>query len=88
MAESELTAILNRENGELRARIAQLEEEKRRYADENCRLTAENAALREDKARVDWLDENLGEAEQIVWRSAIHDDTDLRSAIDAARGAK
>lgn len=63
--------------------IAQLEEEIKRFS-------AENAGLREDRERLDWIDANLGAFEQM-----LNDDdnlqlleVDLRMAIDAARGAK
>ncbi len=49
----------------------------------NHLLTAENAGLREDKARLDWLE--ASPTQMIVVDGS--EDT-LRSAIDAARGAK
>ncbi len=76
----------------LRARIERLQEQSYVQRDaiiaahkELERLSAENAGLREDAARLDWLSENgarIGLKDPVVY---YHE---LRSAIDAARGGK
>ena len=55
--------------------------------DEITRLTAENAALREDKARLDWLDGRVGGIvfDEITPDYWLEEDEDIRAAIDAAK---
>ena len=79
--------ILESERVELRNQVAQLQSE-------NQRLSAENAGLREDRERLDWLASNRVEVacsgpSFSQWRINYGDwNSDLRSAIDAARGGK
>lgn len=83
----------------LRARVSQLEKEASDnfkagmgYQIEAGRLTAENQRLRADGERMDWLQTQphklkCYEGTWYLGGSVMHHD-DLRSAIDAARGAK
>lgn len=74
------------------------------YATQTARITElerENAALREDKERLDWLDESGAEVQKygnskdgsvlffvdLDWSTVFAADT-LRAAIDAAKEAK
>jgi hypothetical protein len=88
-------AALSAENESLKTRVEQFREYFGTKADEirkQCdlalaqhqRLSAENAGLREDKARIDWL----GGYNQRICNIRYHaNPDDLRQAIDAARGA-
>jgi len=103
MAEKECIDTYRQECVQLRARIELLEAqlaEVRAHRDherrQNKRLSAENAGLRQDAARLDWL-EKKGTQHTYMWSpghwvnrySLIRTDhDDLRSAIDAARGGK
>ena len=88
-----------RDNNHQRAEeiIAAREKEIRRLRAVRDALLRERDALREDKARLDWLDESLldhraeGEDQEWLWSSwSVETDDelvrDIRAAIDAAKG--
>ncbi len=52
------------------------------------RLTAENAGLREESARLDRIHANLGAVAEMIVTDDLQLEVDLRAAVDAARGAK
>ncbi len=64
--------------------------EVRRLQSENDRLRIENAALRADSARIDWLaDVNNTVGSVVLPRHVVEQNiSSLRQAIDAARSAK
>jgi hypothetical protein len=92
----DLCRELERENAALRAAIAESEEFGRKngetLAAKVSELLRENAALREDKERLDWLDAN---GDPVTYEDAPHSlhwgitgdpgCRNLRAAIDAAR---
>lgn len=48
-------------------------------------LEKENAALRADKERVDWLQSDTVRVDDVLSHFMHHQDVDLRAAIDASR---
>ena len=86
---SEFARELERENAALRADLLIEEERSIYWRDNEGRAMAENAALREDKQRLDWL-QNGGssEVDDLLYEMNVDVDFDVRAAIDAARKEK
>jgi hypothetical protein len=56
-----------------------------RFADTVAELERENAALRADKERLDWLQSATVRVGDVLTHFLDSEDVDLRAAIDAAR---
>ena len=50
-----------------------------------CRMARENAALRADKERLDWMQNGGNAVDDVLYDMNVQIDFDVRAAIDAAR---
>jgi hypothetical protein len=84
--------LLERENAALKVQIRELiatmEEEGEMDAVRIAELKKDNAALREDKERLDWLQNGGNAVDDVLFDMNVRIDFDVRAAIDAAREEK
>ena len=76
---------LERENNALRQVGRLAEEIIVQRTDEIRHLERENAALRKDKERLDWIQENGPRVVNVLYHWQVWDDPEFRAIVDAAR---